>query len=129
MDRLKILLSKDGVDINEGPPFPTDAERNLTPLYWLCCTAIRFDSDFDFLRAFVEAGADVDFTLSIVSSEGFEMQIERGLAITLQNFREVCRSRRFDNILDSISVDETLARHRELVALLQKLKAEKFKRR
>ena len=128
MDRLKIFLSNDGVDVNEGPPFPTNAARNLTPLYSLFCTSLKFDSDFDFVRAFVEAGADVDFTLSIASSEEFEMQFERGLLMTLQSIRETYRSRgNFDSALDSISFEAMRAKHRELVALLRKLIDEKEK--
>ena len=90
MSRLKQLLSHDDVDINGGLDLPS-SQGVMSPLYTTLISPIRFDSDFDVVKAFVEAGADAGPALSVASSSDYD--IERGFATTLPHLNE--RMRRF----------------------------------
>jgi hypothetical protein len=73
MNRLKQLLSHDDVDINRGPG---EGEEVKSPLYATLLSPIRFDSDLDLIKAYVEAGAKVRFALSIASSAEYNQNFE-----------------------------------------------------
>ena len=121
--RLKTLLSQDGVDINYGPLFPDgtlgeNVPERISPLYALFCSAIKFDSDFDIVEAFVNAGASIDFTLSVASSSGFHRGLPLGVEMTLRSYRD---SPRFA-ALKNITAEDMRSIHHFLVAFLRKLK-------
>ena len=126
VSRLKILLSQDKVDVDFGPPFPDEAlgenvPERISPLYSLFCSAIKFESDFDIVEAFVDAGAGVDYALSAASSSGFHRGLQRGLEMTLWSYHG---SPRFAAIADSITLDDMRSIHNRLVAFLRKLKGQ-----
>ena len=126
VSRLKILLSQEKVDINFGPLFPAEtsgenAPERISPLYALFCSAIKFESDFDIVEAFVDAGADVDFPLSVASSTGFHRGLQRGLEMTLWSFHDCPR---FAALANKITLEDMRSIHNRLVAFLRKLKGQ-----
>ena len=130
MSRLKSLLSQKRVDVNSGPLFPAgaggDAPERLPPLYCIACSAIKFDSDFDIVEAYVESGAVIEYTLNIASSPGFASGLHRGVAMTLETFRPRF-SASLENDVPVVTFEDMSAKHQRLVALLRKLKDEKDK--
>ena len=78
MNRLKQLLSHDDVDINRGREVITPLGQEVrTPLHDTLRANMKFDSDFDLVKTFVEAGANVDRALSAASSQEFEERLEK----------------------------------------------------
>ena len=128
VSRLKTLLSQDGVDINYGPLFPDgtlgeNVPERISPLYALFCSAIKFDSDFDIVEAFVNAGASVEFTLSVASSPGFHQGLQLGVEMTLRSYRD---NPRFAALTEHITVEDMRSIHHRLVGFLRKLKGRQY---
>ena len=121
MNRLKQLLSQDGVDVDRGPQVPALGPEVITPLYAALCSAIRFDSDFDLVKAYVEAGANVGPALSVASSREFDQGFGRGIAANSRFlYLRVRRAIANDGSYE-ISVDVMKSKHQRLLASVRQL--------
>jgi hypothetical protein len=119
LNRLKQLLSRDGVDINRGIDF-TRFQQGITPLQTTLTSPIKFDSDFDLVKAYVEAGANVGPAFSVASSAEYDRNYERGFKMSLQFLNE--RMRRFINIENSGGGGALMrAKHRTLMSSVRQL--------
>ena len=121
LNRLKQLLSHDDVDINRGLE-DTTFQEVITPLYTTLTSPIKFDSDFDVVKIYVEAGAEVDRALSVASSREydrrFEQGFEQGFGMTLPHLNErIMRPIRNDGS----DVAVMRAKHQRLIGAVRQL--------